>query len=152
MNEQFLSEIRKGLKTFRVFEELEKYADEISSIEQSLSEKRNQIKILNNQIEISMKNKEDIDAEVIQNKNLGNEIVALSKLEAKKIKEVSENKSKEIINKAEKKAAEVEKQIDEKTICLDIIKSSIKKESASLDEIRLEIEEYKKRFKNLIES
>ena len=52
--------------------------------------------------------------------------------------------------KAEKNVLNIEKQIEEKTICLDMVKSSIKKESSSLDEISLEIEEYKKRFKNLI--
>lgn len=150
MNEQFLSEIKKGLKTFRVFEELEKYAGEISSIEQTLLEKRNQIKLLGDEIESALEIKKNISSEVLQNQKQCDEIIESAKAEAKKIKEFSDKRAKEIVLKAEKNVLNIEKQIEEKTICLDIVKSSIKKESSSLDEIRLEIEEYKKRFKNLI--
>lgn len=150
MNEKFLSEIKKGLNTFRVFEELEKFAQEINSLDQIISEKKKLIEIVKKDLLFIDAEKEKAVDNLTLLKSDALVIISDAKAEAKKIKDTADKKRDEIISKAEKKAADIEKEISEKTLSLDIIKASVSKESKALEEIRSEIDDAKRRFKNLV--
>lgn len=150
MNEKFLSEIKKGLNTFRVFEELEKFAQEINSLDQIISEKKKLIEVVKKDLLFIDAEKEKAVDNLTLLKSDALVIISDAKAEAKKIKDTADKKRDEIISKAEKKAADIEKEISEKTLSLDIIKASVSKESKALEEIRSEIDDAKRRFKNLV--
>ena len=150
MNEKFLSEIKKGLNTFRVFEELEKFAQEINSLDQIISEKKKLIEVVKKDLASINAEKEKAVDNLTLLKSDALVIISDAKAEAKKIKDTADKKRDEIISKAEKKAADIEKEISEKTLSLDIIKASVSKESKALEEIRSEIDDAKRRFKNLV--
>lgn len=150
MNEKFLSEIKKGLNTFRVFEELEKFAQEINSLDQIISEKKKLIEVVKKDLSAIDAEKEKAVNNLALLKSDALVIISDAKAEAKKIKDTADKKRDEIISKAEKKAADIEKEISEKTLSLDIIKVSVSKESKALEEIRSEIDDAKRRFKNLV--
>lgn len=150
MNEKFLSEIKKGLNTFRVFEELEKFAQEINSLDQIISEKKKLIEVVKKDLSSIDAEKEKAVDNLALLKSDALVIISDAKAEAKKIKDTADKKRDEIISKAEKKAADIEKEISEKTLSLDIIKVSVSKESKALEEIRSEIDDAKRRFKNLV--
>lgn len=150
MNEKFLSEIKKGLNTFRVFEELEKFAQEINSLDQIISEKKKLIEVVKKDLSAIDAEKEKAVNNLVLLKSDALVIISDAKAEAKKIKDTADKKRDEIIFKAEKKATDIEKEISEKTLSLDIIKVSVSKESKALEEIRSEIDDAKRRFKNLV--
>ena len=150
MDADLKNEISKGLKTFRVFEKLADFVDNVSSMDNEILERSVSIKKLQaQQNEWIEKNKQAND-DYLEAQKKALSIVSEAEIKRDGILRDANNNAASIVAKAKNEAVSIEADIKNSSQILDNIKREISVENAALSELRANVAALKRELQKLL--